>query len=93
MRDLPWFADPSRLAAPEDDQVVLPEGATELDFFEAVYRNPNLSMALRLKAARERAQYTHPKLQAVAHGHFKGEDFARRLDRAIERSGIKAQPK
>ena len=42
---------------------------------------------MRLRAATEAAQYMHPKLGAVATLSINGDDFASRLDRAIERSG------
>jgi hypothetical protein len=59
---------------------------TPLDFLEAVYCNPNLPLATRLRAAIEAAPYRHPKLSAAAIGHFEGKTFAEALDRAIERS-------
>jgi hypothetical protein len=59
---------------------------TPLDFLEAVYCNPNLPLATRLKAAIEAAPYRHPKLSAAAIGHFDGQTFAEALERAIERS-------
>jgi hypothetical protein len=59
---------------------------TPLDFLEAVYCNPNLPLATRLRAAIEGAPYRHPKLSAAAIGHFDGQTFAQALERAIERS-------
>jgi hypothetical protein len=59
---------------------------TPIDFMEAVYLNPNLPLNTRLRAAIEAAPYKHPKLSAVAHGHFDGTDFATQLEKAIERS-------
>src|SRR5215472_6863344 len=59
---------------------------TPLDFLEAVYCNPNLPLATRLRAAIEAAPYKHPKLSAAANVHFNGGSFAEQLDRAIERS-------
>lgn len=59
---------------------------TPLDFLEAVYCNPNLPLATRLRAAIEAAPYRHPKLSAAAIGHFEGKTFAEALERAIERS-------
>jgi hypothetical protein len=59
---------------------------TPLDFLEAVYCNPNLPLATRLRAAIEAAPYKHPKLSAAAIGHFEGETFAEALERAIARS-------
>src|SRR5262249_15727030 len=62
------------------------EEVTPLEFLEAVYVNPNLPLATRLRAAIEAAPYRHPKLSAAAIGHFEGISFAEALDRAIERS-------
>ena len=59
---------------------------TPLDFLEAVYCNPNLPLATRLRAAIEAAPYRHPKLSAAAIGHFEGKTFAEALEKAIERS-------
>jgi hypothetical protein len=59
---------------------------TPLDFLEAVYCNPNLPLATRLRAAIEAAPYKHPKLSAAAIGHFEGKTFADALEKAIERS-------
>jgi hypothetical protein len=61
---------------------------TPLDFLEAVYCNPNLPLATRLKAAIEAAPYKHPKLSAAASVHFDGGSFAAQLERAIERSKL-----
>jgi hypothetical protein len=67
---------------------VLPEGttATELEFFEAVYLNENLPLGYRLKAAAERAKYTHAQLRAVAISQMDQHSFAQALERAIMRS-------
>jgi hypothetical protein len=62
------------------------EEITPLHFLEAVYCNPNLPLATRLRAAIEAAPYRHPKLSAAAVGHFNGQSFAEMLDRCIERS-------
>jgi hypothetical protein len=45
------------------------------------------SMSRRLRAAIEALTHEHPRLGAVAVGYRSGDDFASRLDRAIERSG------
>ena len=66
----------------ENDDVEI----TPLHFLEAVYCNPNLPLATRLRAAIEAAPYRHPKLSAAAIGHFEGKTFAEALERCIERS-------
>jgi hypothetical protein len=60
--------------------------ATSLEFLQAVYLNEQLPLSVRLRAAVEAAPYEHPKLTAVALGRFTGEDFATRLERAVEAS-------
>jgi len=67
----------------ENDDVEI----TPLHFLEAVYCNPNLPLATRLRAAIEAAPYKHPKLSAAAIATVNKEDFASMLDRCIERSG------
>jgi len=70
---------------------VLPEGtsATELEFFEAVYLNESLPLGYRLKAAAERAKYTHAQLRAVAYSQMDQQSFAAALDAA---SPVAPQP-
>jgi hypothetical protein len=64
---------------------------TPLDFLEAVYCNPNLPLATRLRAAIEAAPYKHAKRSVTTVAHIDG-SFAQQLERAIERSGIKPLP-
>jgi hypothetical protein len=59
---------------------------TSLEFLQAVYLNEQLPLSVRLRAAVEAAPYEHPRLSSVAVGHFTGEDFATRLERAVEAS-------
>ena len=59
---------------------------TSLDFLQAVYLNESLPLPVRLSAAVEAAPYEHPKFTAIAVGRLTGEDFASRLDRAVEAS-------
>src|SRR5262249_43156641 len=58
---------------------------TPLDFLQAVYLNPNLPLAVRMKAAIEAAPYRHSKrsVTAIVDGN---KSFAEALERAIERS-------
>jgi hypothetical protein len=61
---------------------------TPLDFLEAVYCNPNLPLATRLRAAVEAAPYRHSKLSTRANINING-SYADQLERelrAIERS-------
>jgi hypothetical protein len=59
---------------------------TPLHFLEAVYCNPNLPLATRLRAAIEAAPYRHPKLSLSAVAAMNGQSFAEALERAIARS-------
>jgi hypothetical protein len=59
---------------------------TPLDFLEAVYLNPSLPLGMRMRAATEAAKYKHPRVSAVAVGHFDGLSYADALERAIKRS-------
>jgi len=65
---------------------ILTGRATELEFFEAVYLNESLPLGYRLKAAAERAKYTHAQLRAVAMTTMDQHSFAAALERAILRS-------
>jgi hypothetical protein len=58
---------------------------TPLEFLEAVYSNEELPLPVRLRVAIEAAPYVHPKLSATA-SVIMGDDFAARLERAIDRS-------
>jgi hypothetical protein len=71
------------LEGPEQNEVLR---ITPLDFLEAVYRNPDLPLGTRLRAAIEAAPYKHPKLSATAIATMDGQSFADALERAIERS-------
>src|SRR5262245_54497013 len=68
---------------------------TSLELFQKVYRNPNLPLHTRLRAARDAKDHEHPKLVATA--IVNEGSFAALLDRAIERSNgakvIEHEPK
>jgi hypothetical protein len=51
---------------------------------QAVHCNEELPLPTRIKAAIEAAPYVHPKLAVT--GLIMGEDFAQRLEKAIERA-------
>src|SRR5262245_44651150 len=70
----------------------VPTEASSLDFLRAVYRCSKQPMHRRLAAAKEAAQYEHPKLSVTA--QVNSEDFAAALDRATSRSAkVLSQPK
>ena len=59
---------------------------TSLEFLQAVYRNEQLPLSVRMRAAIEAAPFEHAKLTAVQVGYMNGDSFGAQLDRAIERS-------
>jgi hypothetical protein len=61
--------------------------ATSLDFLRAVYRNPDVPLSVRMRAAGMAIPYEYPKLSVVA--NVENKDMADRLERAILRSGIR----
>jgi len=75
---------------PKREELVMPPEASPLDFLRAVYQNPKLELAVRMRAAVEAAQYMHPTFKATAMV-VANDSFAARLEAAIARSG--ASPK
>jgi hypothetical protein len=71
---------------------ILKGPATELEFFEAVYLNESLPLSYRLKAASERAKYTHAQLRAVAYSQMDQHSFAVAVEKAIARSQQPSPP-
>jgi hypothetical protein len=49
-----------------EDEVPLPEGATSLDFMQAVYRDPAQPTTRRMRAAVAALPFEHPKLSVNA---------------------------
>jgi hypothetical protein len=63
-----------------------PGSVTGLDLLQRVYRNPDVPLPVRMRAAIEALPYEQPKLSAVAFASIDPNSFARALDRAIDRS-------
>jgi hypothetical protein len=58
-----------------------------LAYLRSIYNDPSAPKSMRLKAAIEALPYERPSLRATA-SIVMGGDFAMRLDKAIERSGV-----
>jgi hypothetical protein len=61
---------------------------TSLEFLQAVYRNNDLPLSVRMRAAAIAINFESPKLAVIGHVAEDG-SFAERLDRALSRSGMK----
>ena len=68
------------------------EGVTSLKFLQTIYRNPEVPLPVRMRAAMAALQFEHPKLAVSA--NIEAGDFAFKLDQAVERSRkvIEAKP-
>ena len=83
---LPTFADQDNLIIPPDPRP-RPQGTSALAFLQAVYRDPEVPLGVRMRAASECLPFESPKLSVST--NLTPEDFALRLDRAIQRSGVR----
>lgn len=57
-----------------------------LPFLQEVYRNEEVALPTRMRAAIECLPFENPKLSATAIAAFDGRTFAEMLERCIERS-------
>ena len=62
--------------------------ATALELLQGVYRNEAIPLLVRMRAAIEALPFETPKLSATAFVPL-GEQFAKRLEKAVERSRMK----
>ena len=60
------------------------EGVTSLKFLQTIYRNPEVPLPVRMKAAAIAIEYELPRLAVTA--MVNAGDFADQLEQAIERS-------
>ena len=60
------------------------EGVTSLKFLQTIYRNPEVPLPVRMKAAAIAIEYELPRLAVTA--TVNAGDFAVQLDQAVERS-------
>jgi hypothetical protein len=97
---LPSFADPANLVTREEPkQPVIPKGITAPELAEMVMRGEVKLSPQQMRVMIELLPFHAPKLTAVAVGSLNGQDFAARLERALQRSEgarfpklIEAQP-
>jgi hypothetical protein len=69
------------------EELELDSGVLALELLQAVYRDPQVPLPVRIRCAAEALPYENPKLSAVALASMDANDFAAKLDRAIARSG------
>ena len=70
----------------EGEAALIPDGMTLVELADAVVRGKLKLTGQQMRLLIELLPYHLPKLSAVAVGHFTGQDFAARLDRAVQRS-------
>ena len=63
-----------------------PETVNSLQYLQRIYRDPTQPHSVRMRAAIEALPFENPRLSAVAVGRLNGDDFASRLDRAVDAS-------
>jgi hypothetical protein len=62
------------------------EPISALEYLQSIYRNPTEETGKRIRAATEALPHESPRMASVAVGYFTGQDFATRLEKAIEAS-------
>jgi hypothetical protein len=83
---LPTFADPDNLIIPPDPpQPRLETPPSALALLQAIYKNSEVPLSTRMRAAALALPFESPRLTAVA--NISPEEFSDRLEKAIARSG------
>jgi hypothetical protein len=77
-------ADPDSLEAPKEP--IAPEGENSLKLLQAIYKDKNQPLNVRVRCAIEALPFEVPKLSATAIATMDGKTFAEALERCIERS-------
>lgn len=67
----------------ENDAAAIDNPEDAVALLQAIYRNPQVALPVRMRAAIEAAPYERPKLAVTAVSSLSGQDFARMLERAI----------
>jgi hypothetical protein len=80
------MATVERALAELEEELVAPEGETSLKLLQAIYRDKQQPLNVRVRCAIEALPFEVPKLSATAIATMDGQTFAEALDRCIARS-------
>ena len=80
------LATVERALAELEEEPIEPEGETSLQLLQAIYRDKQQPLNVRVRCAIESLPYETPKLSATAIATMDGQSFAEALDRCIARS-------
>jgi hypothetical protein len=77
----------------EHQTPALPQGITALRLLQMVYRGEVKASPQQMRAAIECLPFESPKLVGVGVGYLNAQDFASKLERALQRSDAARFPK
>jgi hypothetical protein len=80
------FPDDEFVRIVEPEQPSLPKDVDALRLLQMVYRGEFNATPQQMRAAIESLPYETPKLSSVGIGYIDAQDFASRLERAVNRS-------
>jgi hypothetical protein len=86
---MPSWADPANLVVVRPVEVRL-TAATALELLQAVYRDPDLPLSTRMRAAALALPHESPRLTAIANVDVS--DFSEKLEKAILRTAAAYLP-